>query len=243
MVKASEITVFLRRAPLFCDVSAQTLEAINREAQVVSYDSGERLFTSGDPPDYLHVLIEGPVKLVAEQFDGRESIIELLQPVDSFIMAAVLTAKPYLMTAVAVGPVRVLLIPGELLRELVGSDPRLALVMLASMGNQYRQLVRHIKDLRLRTAAQRLGVYLLQLADKEQGGETLRLPFVKKLIAARLNVTPESLSRAIGELREAGVEMREDEVQLHDIEELRRFCHVDHILDQLDEDLFVLSER
>jgi len=243
MVKADEITVLLRRAPLFCDISAQTLEAISRKAQMVSYASGERLFSSGDSPDYLHVLIEGPVKLVVEQFDGRESIIELLQPVDSFLMAAVLTAKPYLMTAEAIGPVRVLLIPGELLRRLVGSDPHLALIMLASMGNQYRQLVRHIKDLRLRTAAQRLGVYLLQLAERERGGDRVRLPFVKKLIAARLNVTPESLSRAIGELRQAGVEIHDDEVHLRDIEQLRRFCHVDHILDQLDEDLFVLSER
>ena len=66
------------------------------------------------------MLSEGAVKLTAQQLDGRESVIELLQPVDSFIMAAVLTTKPYLMSAEAITFVRVLLIPGELLRRCAG---------------------------------------------------------------------------------------------------------------------------
>lgn len=243
MDKANYIEVNLRRAALFCDISVETLQAISREAVAASFVPGQLLFSAGDRPDYLHVLIEGSVKLTARQFDGRESIIELLQPVDSFNMAEVLTSKPYLLSAEAIGPVRVLLIPSELLRRLVSSDSYLALMMIASLGNQYRQMVRHIKDLRLRTAAQRLGIYILHLVEKGGKRKKLTLPFVKKLIAARLNITPESISRAIAALRLEGVEFHDDEVFISDVAALRRFCQVDNILDQLEEDLFVLSDR
>ena len=243
MGKANDIELNLRRAPLFCDISINTLRAISRAATSQSYKAGELLFSAGEPPDYLHVLIEGTVKLTASQLDGRESIIELLQPVDSFLMAAVLTSKPYLMSAEAIGPVRVLLIPSALLRRHVSTDSHLALTMIASLANQYRQMVRHVKDLRLRTAAQRLGIYILHLVEKEGSNEALTLPFVKKLIAARLNIAPESLSRAIIALRQEGVDFHEDEVRVRSISKLRRFCQVDNILDQLDEDLFVLSDR
>src|SRR5512139_708011 len=139
MGKADDIERNLRRAPLFCDISSKTLRAISQAATARSYKTGERLFSAGERPDYLHVLIEGPVKLTANQSDGRESIIELLQPVDSFLMAAVLTSKPYLLSAEAIGPVRVLLIPSDLLRQHVTTDPHLALMMIASLANQYRQ--------------------------------------------------------------------------------------------------------
>lgn len=239
-----DIELNLRRAPLFCDISIATLHAISKVATIASYEAGELLFSAGDQANNLHVLIEGSVKLTARQLDGRESIIELLQPVDSFLMAAVLSSKPYLLSAEAITPVRVMLIPSELLRRFVSSDSHLALTMIASLANQYRQMVRHVKDLRLRTAAQRLGIYILQLVEKERSSvTTLTLPFVKKLIAARLNITPESMSRAIAALRQVGVDIQDDEVHIRDIEKLRRFCQVDNILDQLDEDLFVLSDR
>lgn len=238
-----DIELNLRRAPLFCDISIATLQAISKVATIASYKSGELLFSAGEQAHNLHVLIEGSVKLTARQLDGRESIIELLQPVDSFLMAAVLSSKPYLLSAEAICPVRVLLIPSEVLRRFVSSDSHLALMMIASLANQYRQMVRHVKDLRLRTAAQRLGIYFLQLVEKKGSSVTLTLPFVKKLIAARLNITPESMSRAIAALRQVGVDVQDDEVHIRDIEKLRQFCQVDNILDQLDEDLFVLSDR
>jgi len=243
MQTPKERELALRRSPLFCDLAPKLLKAIGQGAIAASFEPGDFLFKAGEKADYLHVLFEGTVKMTTGPLGGRDSIIELLQPVDSFLMAAVLTSKPYLMSAQAIEQARVLLIPSTLLRRLVSNNPPLALTMVASLANQYRQMVRHVKDLRLRTAAQRLGIYLLGLAEKEGNGNTLALPFVKKLIAARLNMTPESMSRAIVTLRDEGVDITEDEVHIHDIEALRNFCKVDNILDELDEEFFVLTDR
>jgi CRP/FNR family transcriptional activator FtrB len=243
MQSLSEMELALCRVPLFCDVAPEVVRELARGASFASYEPGEFLFKAGGSPDYLYILMEGAVKMTAGPLGGRESVIELLQPVDNFLTAAVLTGKPYLMSAQAVDYVSVLTISGTVLRQLVSTEPQLALTMIASLANQYRQMVRHVKDLRLRTAVQRLGIYLLGLAEKEGGSNTLALPFVKKLIAARLNMTPENLSRAIITLRDEGVDVFDDEVHLRDINALRRFCNVDTILDELDEEFFVLTER
>ncbi|WP_303900933.1 cyclic nucleotide-binding domain-containing protein [Thiohalomonas denitrificans] len=242
MQNPSDIELALRRVPLFCDLSAGVLKALSQEAVPASYGPKNFLFKASDKPDHLHVLFDGTVKMTTSSLDGRETIIELLQPVDCFLMAAVLTSKPYLMSAQAITDVEVLLVPSALLRQLVSDESQLALTMVASLANQYRQMVRHVKDLRLRTAAQRLGIYLLGLVEKGDSN-TLALPFVKKLIAARLHMTPESMSRAIVTLRNEGVDVTEDEVHIHDIDALRRFCKVDNILDELEEEFFVLTDR
>jgi len=238
-----EVELALRRSPLFCDLGSEVIAMLARRTTFRDYGADEFLFHAGESPEFLYILFEGAVKMTAGPLGGRESVIELMQPVDCFLMAAVLSGKPYLMSAQAVDGVRVLVIPADNLRRLVASEPQLALSMIASLANQYRQMVRHVKDLRLRTAVQRLGIYLLGLAEKQGGSRRLSLPFVKRLIAARLNMTPENMSRAILVLRDQGVEVNEKEVLLKDIDALRRFCQVDNILDELDEEFFVLTDR
>ena len=52
----------------------------------------------------------------------------------------------------------------------------------------------------------------------------MRLPYDKRLLAGRLGMKPESLSRALGKLREIGVNDREGTITISDISELRAFC-------------------
>ncbi len=243
MQHLSDRELALRRSTLFCDVSPSVLHEIMLEAESVHFAPGEFLFRAGGTPDYLYVLVEGTVKMVVGAPGKQESVIELLQPADTVLISAVLTAKPYLMSALAIDRVHALAIPSELLRQHVINEPQLALIMIASLANHYRQMVLHVKNLRLRTSAQRLGVYLLGLAEKNGGKESVVLPHVKKLIASRLHMSPENMSRAIQALRGHGLEVVDDEVYLHDVEALRRYCEVDSLLGELDEEFVAMIER
>jgi CRP/FNR family transcriptional activator FtrB len=86
-------------------------------------------------------------------------------------------------------------------------------------------MVRQVCDLKLRTTAQRLGCYLLDLS-KEPADNTVsfRLPFDKRLLAARLGCRQENLSRAFAALRTMGVETHGARVILHDIARLRNYA-------------------
>jgi CRP/FNR family transcriptional activator FtrB len=89
-------------------------------------------------------------------------------------------------------------------------------------------LVRQVCDLKLRTTAQRLGCYLLALStDPSANTASLRLPFDKRLLAARLGCRQENLSRAFAALRNQGVETHGSRVILHDIARLRDYSEPD----------------
>lgn len=127
------------------------------------------------------------------------------------------------MGARALAPSRLLLVPAAGFRTSLAAAPRLGMAMLASLAGQYRLLVRQVKNLKLRSAAQRLGCHLLDLS-REQGSERLRLSYDKRVLAAQLGATPEHLSRAFATLRAHGVETRGAVVHIADPAALTAFA-------------------
>ncbi len=101
-------------------------------------------------------------------------------------------------------------------------EASLANTLLRSVSHEFRTMVRQVRDLKLRTATQRLGCYLLaQVKDGKAVKADFRLPFDKGLLAARLGCRQENLSRAFATLRAYGVETHGARVILHDIPRLK----------------------
>jgi CRP/FNR family transcriptional regulator, transcriptional activator FtrB len=221
----------LRQVGLFADLPADTLHAVTDAALLQRFPSQTVLFRQGDTPDFLHILLEGSVQLVGTSLDQRETVVEILMPVDAFMPAAVLTETPYLVSAKVVRAARILMLPAPALREKIAQDAKLAVVMATSLSRQYRALLRQVKDLKLRTSTQRLGCHLLALAGQNGNEGLIELPHDKRLIAARLGMTPESLSRAFSALRKLGVEVHGHRIRLNDVARLREECLPDQFID------------
>ncbi|OAN54140.1 protein kinase [Paramagnetospirillum marisnigri] len=223
-LKAEDLAA-MGRLPLFCDLPAEALAEITVEASVHKYQRNEVIFHQGDVPTALRVVLDGQVGLTGTVTDGGETLVEILSAGEMFIAAAVLTEKPFLMSAVALQTSRILSLPGERFRRDVRERPDLSFLMLASMAKHFRMLVREVKDLKLKSAAQRLALYLLGLTAKREGSTIVRLPHSKSIIAARVGVRPETLSRAFGHLRKQGVAVDGHAVAIADIPALRAYCH------------------
>ena len=164
--------------------------------------------------------------------DGTVTVVEVLQPSGHAGLATTLTQLPALTGAETVASSRMILIDGAGLRDMVSREPSLAAALLRAEAMEFRSLVLQVCDLKLRTTAQRLGYYLLELLQEQQGNSaTLRLPFDKRLLAARLGCRQENLSRAFATLRGIGVETRGARVVLHDIPKLRHYAvaHEEHM--------------
>ena len=85
-------------------------------------------------------------------------------------------------------------------------------------------MVDQLGELKGKTTAQRVGGFMLQLADSKNGSVVVRLPYEKRLLAGRLGMKPESLSRALIKLRQFGVRGRDDVFAIDDVGRLRDFC-------------------
>jgi hypothetical protein len=66
------------------------------------------------------------------------------------------------------------------------------------------------------------------------GAHTIALPSDKTLIAGRLGLKPESLSRAFAKLKSCGVDVRASHVTLRDVARLRELASADRVSDHLD---------
>jgi CRP/FNR family transcriptional regulator, transcriptional activator FtrB len=207
----------------FENVTEDAIDELLEGAAIRAFPSNALLFQQGERPKFMHVLLEGRVGLIGVGSDGKEVVVEILNPVESFILAAVLTDAPYLMSARVIDRARILMVPAEPLRRQVSGNASLATSMLASLAKNYRMLVRQIKDLKLRSSTQRLGCYLLALAEQHPDG-SFTLPVDKRLLAARLGMTPENLSRAFSNLRAVGVRTSGQHVVVPDVEALASLC-------------------
>jgi len=218
--------------PLFEGLDPSLRGRIEAVAEVASVDADQVLVHQGNVPQHLYVLLQGQVALSSTAADGTTALVEVLHPVDHFVLASVLTRLPYVMSARTVTACRLLAIDAGALLDLVEHEPALANLLLRSVSRDFRTMVQQVRDLKLRTAAQRLGCYLLaRVKDPEATRAEFRLPFDKGLLAARLGCRQENLSRAFATLRAHGVETHGSRVILHDITRLRAAAVPDELSD------------
>ncbi len=230
----------LRTLPLFGPLTEEDIARLAGSADLQRYPKGTVLFEEGDEPDFLHVLLEGSVELFATGGQDRTMAVEIVWPIDSFILAAALTGTPYLMSARTIEPCRILMVPADGLRRQIAEDPRLSLTMIASLAGQYRAMVRQIKDLKLRNSTQRLGCFLLRLVKEAGGDGGARLPFGKRLLASRLGMTAENLSRALAVLREHGITVAGSRIVVTDRARIEAFCRPDRLIDEVERNLAIV---
>ena len=82
--------------PLFREMQDEQRERIFSGSFLQVFPPQLTLFELGQHPDFLHVLIDGLVELYATSA-GRDTTMRIVEPVTSFILAAVVTDMPYLM--------------------------------------------------------------------------------------------------------------------------------------------------
>lgn len=212
-----------KKLPMFASLEQPQLARLMRDSKVRSYGSNSVLFEEGKEPEYLHVLLKGVVELYTA-FGPRECGILLLSPGDIFMPAASLFNEPYLNSARVLRRARVLMLDAEVVRAEATSSTELALRLSRALAGQFRMALRHIIDLKCRSAPQRLASFLLRLVDESSLSASAELPVSKRSLAARVGMTAETLSRTFQTLAEHGLQVRGTRVILHDRERIEAFA-------------------
>lgn len=220
----------LRKSLLFAELTDQSMQRLTVDAVEARFARGDLIVKQGDVPRHLHVVLEGQVGLIGQATDGEETVVELFEPGDVFIAPAVILDMPHLMSVRAVESASIALIPAEAYRTALREDHKLALASTHMLARHWRRLIRQIKDLKLKTATQRLGSYLTSLTPRPMGASTVQVEGERRVLARRLGMTPESLSRAFASLRELGVTGRGKRIEIADVAKLRAYCLEDNLV-------------
>ena len=223
----------IRGLPLFRTMARDSLETLLRGAYLQTFPPQVQLIAEGDDSDFLHVLTEGAVELFAS-WNRRETTMAVLAPVASFILAATISDRPYLMSARTMEKSRVALIPGEDVRRVFSEDREFATAIVMELAGSFRSSTRHAKDLKLRSSVERLANYLLRFDAQTGSTGTFELPTEKRLLASQLGMTPENLSRAFAALRPYGVTVSAQRVSIVKPDDLRTLAKPTPLIDDPD---------
>jgi CRP/FNR family transcriptional activator FtrB len=224
----------VRAAHLFRDVDVAHFATLMRAAYLQRFPAHVALIDEGDKPDFLHVVLEGAVELYSRH-DGRETTLNVVSPVTTFILAAVVGDLPYLAGARTLAPARVLMIPAETVRAVFDQDAAFARAIVQELSRSFRGVMRELKNQKLRTSIERLANWML-VADTENGGSgRFTLPFDKRTLASRLGMTPENLSRSMATLAAHGASVTGREVALTDRAALIRLAKPSPFIDAMPE--------
>jgi CRP/FNR family transcriptional activator FtrB len=220
----------VRELPLFSGMAEENFADIVRMAYLQTFPPQVQLIAEGEPADFLHIVVDGSVELFAGS-NGRETTMAIVQPVSTFILAAVLKDAVYLMSARTLAKSRILLIPSEDIRIVMERDASFDKAIIIELATCYRSVIKAQKDLKLRSGVERLANYLLrQNAVQGQNGH-VTLGIEKRLLANQLGMTPENLSRAFAMLKPYGVAVSGSEIRLADAADLATLAKPNPLID------------
>ena len=207
----------LRMAPIFQGLNDDAMKTLLATAVTKTYSRGETLFLQGDEADAFYVVLEGWAKVYRITQAGEEAVVGVFTRGQSFAEAAAFINGRFPATCEAVTDGRFLRIPARQLYQTIASNPEVGLAMLVSTSMHLHELIKQIEALKAHTGAQRVAEFLLSLTNLEDGACTLMLPYDKALIAGRLGIKPESLSRAFQKLRSYGVMVKQNTAQIENL--------------------------
>lgn len=191
----------LRCAQLFSGLPAEDLLLIAGFTQTVSLAKDEYLFHEGEPSRGCYLVQSGAINVHRVNAAGKEQVIHVFRSGESLAEASLASPTGYPANARAVEPSTVLLIPKGPILELIGRRPDLALRMLGSMSVHLRVLVGMLDDLTLKDVETRMLNWLVKHAREARHG-VIKLPGTKRVLAAELGTSSETLSRTLARLRD-----------------------------------------
>jgi CRP/FNR family transcriptional regulator len=198
----------LREIYLFSGLGDSDLETLAQVAITRAFPRETYIFWEAREAQGFYILLGGQVKLVKSSPEGKEFILRLVVPGETFGEAAVLAEISYPVSAIALEPCQTLFFPKVAFLNLLSSSPRLARNMLATMSHLLFHLTRQLEDLTLKEVSARLAQYLLERCLESHGrvaeGLSFDLPVTKTHLAAYLGTISETLSRTLARFKSLG---------------------------------------
>ena len=211
----------LANSGLFRGASAQAIAMMTRQCWSLEVERLQPIVSKGSRLPGIYAVAYGKVKLALRQQTGAQRVIALVQAGETFGEAEAVLGRPSGFEASAVTACKLVVIPSEATFGLIDRDARAARQVLASVARRNLELLAELESSSLCHSAQRLAAYLACLAESTngtaQGVCKVRLPATKTLIASRLDMKKETLSRLLRALTARGlIEVKGGDITLLD---------------------------
>ena len=211
---------------LFSGLEEDVFDALASDIAVESFEKGEILFHRGDIASDFYYVESGQIELSLISPDGQKKIVEVIAHGRTFAEAIVfMRESKFPVTAEAISDSVVFRIPNAAYRSLLQDNTNACMRLLNDVCRHLHQRVQEIERLTVQNARSRLASYLIDhIVETNDDEATVRLDLPKHIIASRLSVTPETLSRLLRAMADDGILTVDDRlIFVHSLARLRPY--------------------
>ena len=222
----SPLYATVRQHYLFAGLEQKDFDALAANVTSKQIEKGEVLFHRGDPAPCFYFLDTGLVELNLVSATGAKKVLEVVGPGRTFAEAVTfMLDRRYPVTAEALADCNLCQIPNNTYYDLIYGNPDACMRLLSDVCRHLHARVREIENLAVQNARSRLSSYLLDhIVETNEDEATVRLELPRHVIASRLSIKPETLSRLLRNMVDEGVLTIEDRVIfVHSLARLRPY--------------------
>ena len=173
------------------------MDKIQDIAQKFSFKKSQIIFQEGDRADGLYMVATGKIKVFKLSAEGKEQILHIYGPGNTFGEVPVFEGKHFPATSMALEKSEVIFLPRNRFVELISTTPALSMNMLADLSRRLRGFTIQVENLSLKEVPARLAAYIITLAEEQDNEDTVELPISKAQLANLIGTTPETISRML----------------------------------------------
>ncbi|RLC94121.1 MAG: Crp/Fnr family transcriptional regulator [Chloroflexi bacterium] len=216
----------LRSIPYFEGLSQAELEAVRQLVFEKTADRNEVILLEGDPPGAIYFVMSGALKAFKTSPEGKEQILCILRPGDSFNDVAAFDGGPNPASVRAMSPVRLYGIAGPDMHDLMRRYPTIAINVVRDLAQKVRHFVTLVEDLSFRHVTERVARLLLEYATEPEGTEGGTRPrLTQQEMAAMVGSAREVVGRSLKALEEEGaIRMERHRIAIVDKETLKELA-------------------
>ena len=202
---ADSIENIMRSIPLFKGLSDSACAALGGIARQRDFSKGEAIFEEGESGHGFFVVTGGRVKIFKLSSEGKEQILHLFGAGEPFGEVPVFTGRHFPANAMALEDASTLYFPRDGFVKIISSHPDVALNMMAVLSRRLHTFTDLIENLSLKEVPGRLAAFLLYQCEHDAGTGTIRLDISRTQLASILGTIPETLSRIMARMAQAGL--------------------------------------
>lgn len=200
---------FLKRCDLFTKLQPNQLAHLDTCCRISEFGRGKLIYLPSDASEGCFLLAAGRVRIFSVSPDGKQSIVAFIEPGDLFGELAIFESARRDEFAEAAEKSTVVLIPGDVIREIALHNAALTFGITKLIGLRRRRIERRLRGLLFRSNRQRLIHLLLELAEqygyRTSQGVQISLKLSHQELAGVIGSTRESITLLLGELQQQGL--------------------------------------
>ena len=213
---------FIKSITYFAGLSQAGIDSIRKYIFEKKAERGEILLIEGEPAETLYFVVDGAVKVFKTSADGKEQILQIIRPGESFNDVPVFSGGENLASAEAMGPVVLNTIRKSDLEAVIQEHPQVAMNVVNVLSQRVQHLVSLVEDLSFRHVTGRVAKVLLEHAG-DGTGENPRL--TQQEMAAMIGTAREMVGRSLKTLEgEGAIRMERNRIVITDQTALREMA-------------------